>query len=364
MSKEHKEHEHKEHEHKEHHPAHEHSGGHHSKQEKILGFELKVVVLVFALVIVAALAGTWFGAMSAQASTVSAVPAVSAAGITTLKANVESYINKNFLAPQGLSAKIIDSNDLGNGLYALNFEVYQNGTKADSGVIYANNNNLIIGQVFDLSKPIEAPKTPAATASTAPVKSDKPVVDLYVMSFCPFGNQSEDTMLPAYNALKSKIDFKVHYIVNVNGDTVQSLHGLKEVLGNEREACVLKGYGMDAWFKYATYVNTNCGGDGSCWLDAAKAAGADSAKVGACVTSDGLALMKVSAAESTAAGAEGSPTLIINGVKSNAAYQYGNSEAYKTAICSAFNTAPSECSIQLSAQTSPASVGGTCASSQ
>ncbi|VVB75039.1 Uncharacterised protein [uncultured archaeon] len=349
---EHKDHEHHDHEHKEHHSAHEHSGGH-SKQEKILGFDLKVVVLVFALVIIAALAGTWFGAMSAQASAVSAAPQVSAADTALLKANVESYINKNFLEPQGLSAKILDANDLGNGLYALSFEVYQNGTKADAGVIYANKSNLIIGQVFDLNKPIAKPAT-TTPAQTAPVKSDKPQVDLYVMSFCPYGNQAEDTMISAYSLLKDKIDFNVHFIVSVSGTTVQSLHGANEVLQDEREACVLKNYGNGKWFQVATYVNDNCGSatGASCWADAlTKAGGIDANKIDSCVATEGVALMSANELASNAAGANGSPTLVINGVKSNAVYQYGNSEAYKTAICDAFNTAPTECATKLSAAT-------------
>jgi len=353
---EHKDHEHHDHENKEHHSAHEHSAGH-SKQEKILGFELKVIVLVFALVIVAAIAGTWFGASTSQANA-SASTQIAANDVVLLKSNVESYINKNFLAPQGLSAKITDANDLGNGLYALKFEIYQNGTKADSGVIYANKGNVIIGQLFDLSKPIEQPAT-QPQASAEPVKSDKPVVDLYVMSFCPYGNQAEDTMLPVYDALKSKTDFRVHFIVSVDGNNVQSLHGAKEVTEDEKEACVLKEYGNDAWFKVATYVNTNCGSTGACFADAAKAASVDTAKVDACVAANGVSLMSANEAASNAAGASGSPTLIINGVKSNSVYQYGNSEAYKTAICSAFNTAPSECAVQLSANTSTTQ-GGSC----
>src|SRR3989339_794245 len=70
-------------------------------------------------------------------------------------------------------------------------------------------------------------------------KADKTKVDLYVMSFCPYGNQAEDTMLPVYNMLKDKVEWNMHYIVNVDGTTVNSLHGQLEVDQNEREACVL-----------------------------------------------------------------------------------------------------------------------------
>ena len=186
-------------------------------------------------------------------------------------------------------------------------------------------------------------------------KSDKPIVDLYVMSFCPYGNEAEKTMQPVYDLLKNKIDFNVHFIVSVDGTTVQSLHGQKEVDQNEREACVLNESGKDKWMLFASYVNNNCGSDGSCWEDAAKAASLDVNKIKSCVTSKGLNLMKSEAAASDAANANGSPTLIINGVESSSVYQYGDSNAYKETICSACTTAPAECSQELTvgASTTP-----------
>ncbi|MFA4817923.1 MAG: hypothetical protein WC608_04355 [Parcubacteria group bacterium] len=206
----------------------------------------------------------------------------------------------------------------------------------------------------------EAKKQQAEAAKPAP-KSDKPSVDLYVMSFCPYGNKAEDTMKSVYVLLKDKVNFNFHYIVSVEGDKITSLHGQPEVDQNEREACVLRDYGKGKWLDFASYVNTNCGSDGKCWEAGAKSLAIDTAKISACVASSGTALMKTEAEVSAAAGASGSPTMIINGQTSQAAYQYGNSEAYKKAICDAFTTAPEECSKTLSAETST-SQGGSCGS--
>ena len=189
-------------------------------------------------------------------------------------------------------------------------------------------------------------------------KSDKPAVDLYVMSFCPYGNKAEDTLKPVYDLLKNKVDFNFHYIVSVSGDSIQSLHGEKEVVQNEREACVLKNYGKDKWFSFVSYVNSKCGSDGSCWEAGAKSLGINTAKITACVTADGLDLMKADEKISKEANASGSPTLKINGANSKAVYQYGNPESYKQAICDAFNTTPAECSKKLAA------VSGASASAQ
>jgi len=213
----------------------------------------------------------------------------------------------------------------------------------------------------DIAKQQEEAKKQQEEAAKPAPKSDKPNVDLYVMSFCPYGNKSEDTLKSVYILLKDKVNFNFHYIVTVEGTDIQSLHGQKEVDQDEREACVLKNYGKGRWLDFATYVNTNCGSDGKCWEAGAKSLAIDAAKISACVSSEGAALMKENADASTAAGASGSPTLIINGQTSQVAYQYGNSEAYKKAICDAFTTAPEECSKTLSSDAST-SQGGSCGS--
>ncbi len=199
--------------------------------------------------------------------------------------------------------------------------------------------------------------------SNRPVpKAEKPQVDLYVMSFCPYGNKAEDTMKPVYDLLKNKVDFNFHYIVTVEGSDVQSLHGPKEVVKNEREACVLRDYGKDKWFAFVTYVNAKCGSDGSCWEAGAKSLGLNSVKINDCVSKDGLSLMMANGEASTEAGASGSPTMIINGISSKVAYQYGKPETYKKAICDAFNVAPAECAKVLADQAAAAtaSQGGSC----
>lgn len=192
-------------------------------------------------------------------------------------------------------------------------------------------------------------------------KTDKPAVDLYVMSFCPYGNKAEDTMKPVYDLLKNKVDFNFHYIVSTNGDEIQSLHGEPEVAQNEREACVLRDSGKDKWFGFVSYVNAKCGSDGKCWEAGAKSLGLNTTKIAACVSASGKDLMKENEKASQAANASGSPTLKINGVNSKAVYQYGSPEEYKKVICDAFNNAPAECSKKL-AEIKGASTqqGGSC----
>lgn len=273
-------------------------------------------------------------------------------GTDAAKAKVEALIKDS-----GGSATVKEATEDGD-LYKIT--VSANGQ--DQPVYITKDGTKFIQQAIsfdDIAKQQEEAKKQQEEAAKPAPKSDKPEVNLYVMSFCPYGNQAEDTIKPVYNLLKDKADFNFHYIVTADGDNIASLHGQPEVSQNEREACVLKNYGKDSWINFVTYVNTNCGSDGACWEAGTKSLGINTAKISTCVSSEGTALMKTDAEVSNAAGASGSPTLTVNGQNSQAVYQYGNSEAYKKAICDAFNAAPAECSQTLSSETSTVE-GGSC----
>ncbi len=49
-----------------------------------------------------------------------------------------------------------------------------------------------------------------------PVKLDKPDVDLYVMSQCPFGVRAENAMIPLVKKFGEQLDFKLHFIATAN----------------------------------------------------------------------------------------------------------------------------------------------------
>jgi len=273
-------------------------------------------------------------------------------GVSAVKAKIESLIKED----GGLVKEIVEDGDL----YKVTISI---GSQDQPIYVSKDGKRLIQGVItFDeIEKQKELAKKQEEDSNKPTPKADKPQVDLYVMSFCPYGNKSEDTMKPVYDLLKNKVDFNFHYIVTVSGSDVQSLHGATEVAQNEREACVLRDYGKDKWFAFVTYVNAKCGSDGACWEAGAKSLGLNSAKITACVAKDGLALMKTEGDVSSKAGASGSPTLMINGAISKVAYQYGKPEAYKKAICDSFNVAPAECAKVLADQAaSTTAQGGSC----
>jgi hypothetical protein len=309
--------------------------------------------ILLGAIIVVVLFGAYFLGKNPQLN----VKKFFAKGITQdeAKAKVEKFIADN---GGGATVKSVAEE---NGLYKV--AVDANGQEIPTYV--TKDGTKFFPQAIDFAeaekKIAESKKQQEAASQPAP-KNDKPAVDLYVMAFCPYGNKAEDTIKSVYDLLKGKVDFNFHYIVSVNGSDAQSLHGPTEVTQDEREACVLKNYGKDKWMSFVTYVNDKCGSDGSCWEAGAKSLAIDTAKINTCVSSQGITLLKAEADASTAAGATGSPTMTVNGQTTQAVYQYGNSEAYKKAICDAFNTAPAECSKTLSAGSAATSTtqGGSC----
>jgi len=342
--------EHKEHEHKEHHSAHEHSGSH-SKQEKILGFDLKVVVLVFALVIMAALAGTWFGAMSA-ASAASATSAGVNIDKAALKISIEDYFNQNKLAIFGsdaISLKVANIKDANDGLVLVDYTITA-GTDSQAGTFFASATRVYVAQmVLDLTTNLPKPTVTAQTQAE-PVKSDKPVAELHVFSYCPAGTAALESFAQTADALKSVADVKVKFF--------SDMHGAHELQQNKIQECI-QTIAKDKYWTYAgkfvTDIYPVCGSSRSVECDLNESVklmnslGIDSTAVINCVKTQGDALYAADQADAQALKLQYSPSVVVNGV------YFGNAdrspEGLKNLICDSFNTVPSVCSVALGSAT-------------
>lgn len=262
------------------------------------------------------------------------------------------YINANLVQP-GTSADLISVEE-SNGVYKI-ITSYQSNKIP---IYITKDGSMMFLQALDLTQNPQKgqPTTPAQKEIP---KEDKPTVQLFVMSFCPYGIQAENAMKPVVDLLGSKAAIETHYIVSINGNMVSSLHGDYEANEDMRQACIWEYYGQITFWKYVDYLNNNCNKNNidTCWKDAANNAGIDTTKIETCFTDEGLNLMKAEETLSTDNGVSGSPTLIINGMIYNGER---TSEAYKQAICSGFTTQPSECLQSLTATTTTSSSTGGC----
>jgi protein-disulfide isomerase len=267
-----------------------------------------------------------------------------------------AYINNN-LVQQGTTAQLISINE-SHGVYRLTGQ-YQSQTIT---LYMTKDCTLLFTNPIDMTASTGGQQSTQATQ--APVKSARPAVDLYVMSFCPYGTQAETVMSPVVDLLKSKADIRIRYITTITGstvDSVDSLHGMPEAQEDLRQICINKYYPEKYWayinaFNDACYPSwNNATALSSCRKDTAAALSIDNAKINSCAEgAEGLAVLKVDETASAKDGASASPTLVINGVQYSGAR---TPEAYKQAICNSFETAPAECSTQLSS-TSSAATGG------
>lgn len=201
-----------------------------------------------------------------------------------------------------------------------------------------------------------------ATATSPPAEnfdapdSEKPNVKMFVMSFCPYGQQAESGLGPVYALLGDKIAIEPHYVIYADyqggspqyciaDGTLCSMHGVAEVNEDIRQMCVYKYYGAAKFWDYATKINSGCTSQNvdSCWENVAKTvSGISVDKIKTCQKDEGVSLAKAEQALNEEYGVRGSPTIIINERQYNGVDR--SAEGFKQAVCSGFAIKPVECS--------------------
>lgn len=294
----------------------------------ILGIAGVIVILLIA------------GFVQMPAGTGTVIPPQACAEKTLL------FVNENLAAP-GTSASLASVSE-NKGMYDMMIR-YQ----GQAMTIYTTRDcsSLFTSRIDMLAT---AGRAGTAQTSAAPIKTDRPVADLYVMAFCPWGTQAESVMKPVAALIGSKADIRVRYITSEIGTTVasvSSLHGTPEAEEDLRQICILKKNPEKFWdyvsrFNDACYPQyQNATALGACWRNVTASVGIDSKVIDTCANGEeGLSRLKVDKELADADGASASPTLIING------QEYRGSrtpDAYKQAICDRFVTPPEECSTTL-----------------
>ena len=273
-----------------------------------------------------------------------------------------NYINQSALKGKGY-ASLADVNEA--RLYEIRFKI--EGDKEDKAynAYITKDAGMIYFQGAEVSKEISSSEI---WQRPEPPKSDIPQAQLFVMSFCPYGNQAEQLMMPVVNLLKNKANIELHYVIysNYQGggpnycldkeNKYCSMHGIQELHQDIRELCVQK-YQKDKFWNFVKEINDNCNAQDvdSCWEDVAKKAVVDVRAVKTCQNNESLTLLAQEVILNQQSKVQSSPYLTINGVE----YQGDRtSDAYKKGICSAFNSQPEECSKTLSSE--DGSIAGGC----
>ncbi len=246
-----------------------------------------------------------------------------------------------------------------NGIYQVNINI-----GGESIPLYFTKNGNWISQGGDLVSITgnTASNTNSDTQTQEISKSEKPSVELYVFTYCPYGTQAEKGILPVIELLGDKIDFKIRQI--------GAMHGEYEKIEAERQLCIEKEYPtkfLDYVLDFALSSEIGaCGGDATCVNPLINSIytklGINANKINSCMTSDGVTMYNAELSNAQQLDVSGSPTLIINGVKVSSGR---DSASYLDIICQAFSdgSVPEECGEQLSsAAPSPGFGTGTASS--
>ena len=261
----------------------------------------------------------------------------------------------------GVKAELVGITD-SNGLYNIRMMIQDSPY-----VLYmSKDGNLLFPQVFDLDQElgeVQQPQPQAQPQQPDVPKSDKPVVDVFIMSECPYGTQIEKGIIPVVETLGDKIDFNLRFVY-------YAMHGEPEIVEQTNQYCIQKEQND----KFLDYLKCYLvAGDGESCLTEANI---DTNKMETCYAaadsefsitanlndqasylSGRFPLYNVDKTLNERYQIGGSPSLVING----ATVQAGrDSASLLNAICSSFNNAPSECDTQLSsAPPSPGFGSGT-----
>jgi hypothetical protein len=174
-------------------------------------------------------------------------------------------------------------------------------------------------------------------------------MDVYIMSYCPFGVRFVDGILnPMVSDLGDSLDWTPYYILYDKGNgQLDSMHGEQEVQEDLRQICIREKWGTKTWLAYMNCFSTEIfakqkGGGAASWDFCAKKAGINSADLQKCYDNDAKTLAKKDIDMARNYGANGSPTAVYNCSKSIVgAIPY---DRIKPAICKMYTgTKPQAC---------------------
>ena len=277
--------------------------------------------------------------------------------VETSKEKIEAFINEN-LMPQGSSVTIKEFTEDENykDLYKVVVDIGNGQDPIDSYL--TKDGKFFFPQVIDIeemeNKKREAEEQASAEKAkmvTEMEKNDKPKVEIYVMSHCPYGTQIEKGMLPVLETLGDKIDFELKFCT-------YAMHGEKELQEQLRQYCIQK----EEPGKLKSFLQ--------CFLEADESdkcvaeVGINSSKLASCVaaTDKEYKVMESFNDESTWLNGRfpifdvhkednekyevaGSPGMVVNGKKVESGR---DSKSLLEIICSGFNEQPEECKTELS----------------
>lgn len=198
-------------------------------------------------------------------------------------------------------------------------------------------------------------KTTTQTTGAATKVEGAPTLQVFIMSYCPYGLQALKGLLPVWEKFQGKANIELRFVS-------YTMHGEKEDEENARMICIREEQNS----KLIPYLKcfVEAGDSASCL----KQAGIDEGELNSCMSTKASHYMEEDKALNEKYGVQGSPTFILDGKEANIYPR--DPQSIATAICNAFTgSKPTVCSELFSTEnpspgfgwgSSSSSSGGSC----
>lgn len=276
-------------------------------------------------------------------------PKKSVLSIEEAKSKAENFINNNLMLP-GTKATIKEISEE-YGLYKLSIDLGSAGVGELIDSYISQDGELFFPQSINIKEYEDGSSSSLQESTEVSNKNDKPVIELFVMSHCPYGVQMEKGLIPVLETLGNSVDFTLKF-------NSYAMHDKVELDEEMAQYCIQKE-NKDKLLSYLKCF-TESGESEPCLNEV----GINKASINSCVEAidkeykitesyndqatwlqGSYPIFPIYEEDNTNYGVEGSPTLIINGEMVIAAR---NPQSLLTLVCSGFNEAPDSCQTQLS----------------
>lgn len=251
------------------------------------------------------------------------------------KANVQAYLDTLQIQEEVVIGDVVKD----HGLYKVTINIANQPIES----YVSKDGNILFTQAIDLTVPPLTGSTtqePKKTCEDIP-KSEKPLLEVFVVSYCPYGTQMQRIL----SEIPLKDNIKVRYLGAIENGQVTAMHGAEEAAENLRQICIRE----EQPDKYWDYVNCFIkAGDSEGCL---KSANIDTSALEICMAGKGIDYAKEDFDLQVKYQVQGSPTLILNKEQASE-FDFGGrtAEAVKILLCCSYKDQPAECSQELQTQ--------------
>lgn len=274
------------------------------------------------------------------------------------------FINQKFFS-DGASASLVESLKA-NGLYKIKFKVDEQEFES----YVSSDGKILFPQGIPIEEAAEGNEENEETGEKQEEekitcddieKVDKPSMEAFVVSECPYGLQMQRVLNEIVKNIPSMASqIEVRYIGTIEDGKVTSMHGEKEAQENLRQICIREEQADKYWNYIGCYISNDCQ-DEECintnrdkCLDESQI---DRTGLDVCMSdnSKGMEYAKEDFSRVEKYKANGSPAIIMNGGQSVDEEAFANgmelemrsAELIKNLLCCSFQEKPENCAKEL-----------------